>query len=79
MDGVVQLRSDRGLPDRNALKTHRRHGPGDDDLDAADQPAFTIFKEQRIEVPLAEVSPNLIKAVDRRSRISASTSTAAST
>jgi penicillin-binding protein 1A len=31
--------------------------------DSADQPVFTIFKEQRIEVPLARVSPNLIKAV----------------
>ena len=31
--------------------------------DSADRPVFTIFKEQRIEVPLARVSPNLIKAV----------------
>ncbi|HEY8551722.1 MAG TPA: PBP1A family penicillin-binding protein [Vicinamibacterales bacterium] len=31
--------------------------------DASDQPVFTIFKEQRIEVPLDRVSPNLIKAV----------------
>ena len=31
--------------------------------DAADKPVFTIFKEQRIEVPLEQVSPNLIKAV----------------
>ncbi len=32
-------------------------------FDAADRPAFTIFKEQRIEVPLARVSPNLVRAV----------------
>jgi penicillin-binding protein 1A len=32
-------------------------------LDAEDRPAFTIFKEQRIEVPLSRVSQNLIKAV----------------
>ena len=32
-------------------------------FDVSDRPAFTIFKEQRIEVPLSKVSPNLIKAV----------------
>ena len=32
-------------------------------FDASDQPVFTIFKEQRIEVPLSRVSQNLIKAV----------------
>ena len=31
--------------------------------DVADQPVFTIFKEQRIEVPLAQMSPNLVNAV----------------
>ena len=31
--------------------------------DVADRPVFTIFKEQRIEVPLAQMSPNLIDAV----------------
>jgi 1A family penicillin-binding protein len=31
--------------------------------DAADNPVFTIFKEQRIEIPLSQVSPNLIKAL----------------
>src|SRR5262245_31404140 len=31
--------------------------------DGRDQLAFTIFKEQRIEVPLDKVSPNLVKAV----------------
>jgi penicillin-binding protein 1A len=30
---------------------------------ADDQLAFTIFKEQRIEVPLSEVSPNAVKAM----------------
>jgi penicillin-binding protein 1A len=39
-------------------------------FDAADREVFTIAKEHRIEVPLAEISPNLIKAViaieDRR-------------
>ncbi len=32
-------------------------------FDASDRPAFTIYKEQRIEVPLEKMSPNLIKAV----------------
>ena len=31
--------------------------------DVADRPVFTIFKEQRIEVPLAQMSPNLVDAV----------------
>src|SRR5262249_37181731 len=31
--------------------------------DAGDNLAFTIFKEQRIEVPLAQVSPSLVKAI----------------
>src|SRR5262249_28947018 len=31
--------------------------------DAHNSPVFTIFKEQRLEVPLARISPNLIKAV----------------
>jgi 1A family penicillin-binding protein len=32
-------------------------------FDAHDAPVFTIFKEQRIEVPLDQVSPALVKAV----------------
>jgi 1A family penicillin-binding protein len=32
-------------------------------FDASDTPVFTIFKEQRVEVPLSAISPNLIKAV----------------
>src|SRR5262245_25808908 len=31
--------------------------------DRNDQPVFTIFKEQRIEVPLSKMSPNMIRAV----------------
>jgi 1A family penicillin-binding protein len=31
--------------------------------DVADRPVFTIFKEQRIEVPLGQISPNLVNAV----------------
>ena len=29
--------------------------------DVADRPVFTIFKEQRIEVPLAQMSPNVVE------------------
>lgn len=32
-------------------------------VDVKNRPAFTIFKEQRIEVPLAQVSPHLVNAV----------------
>jgi penicillin-binding protein 1A len=32
-------------------------------LDVHDRPVFTIFKEQRIDVPLSQVSANLIRAV----------------
>ena len=52
-----------GLPDLDAL---RRIGEMDEAtavFDDSDQFAFTIFKEQRIEVPLSEISPNLTKAL----------------
>ena len=32
-------------------------------FDRSDRLAFTIFKEQRIEVPLAQMSPHLVKAI----------------
>jgi len=52
-----------GLPGAKEI-----HGLGDmaqatTILDAHDTPVFTIFKEQRIEVPLEKVSPELVKAV----------------
>ena len=52
-----------GLPDRNALKALGDMAQATTILDAADKPAFTIFKEQRIEIPIEKMSPNLIKAV----------------
>ena len=52
-----------GLPDRQALKSIGDMAQATTILDAADKQAFTIFKEQRLEVPLESVSPNLIKAV----------------
>jgi penicillin-binding protein 1A len=32
-------------------------------FDVRDQFAFTIFREQRIDVPLADISPNLVRAI----------------
>ena len=52
-----------GLPDGSALKTIGDMAQATTILDAADQPAFTIFKEQRLEVPIERMSPTLIKAV----------------
>jgi 1A family penicillin-binding protein len=52
-----------GLPDRAALRGIGDMAQATTILDAADKPAFTIFKEQRIEVPLEKISPNLITAV----------------
>jgi 1A family penicillin-binding protein len=52
-----------GLPNREALRGIGDLAQATTILDAADKPAFTIFKEQRIEVPLEKISPNLIKAV----------------
>ena len=64
MDGVVQLRPDGGAA-RPRTRSRRigEMAQATTIFDAADQPAFTIFKEQRIEVPIERVSPNLIKAV----------------
>lgn len=52
-----------GLPDRTALKGIGDMAQSTTILDASDTPVFTIFKEQRIDVPLEKISPNLIKAV----------------
>jgi penicillin-binding protein 1A len=52
-----------GLPDDNALRGIGSMAKATTVFDAADAPAFTIFKEQRIEVPLSSVSPHLIAAI----------------
>ena len=52
-----------GLPEDDAI---RRIGDMDQATavyDASDQLAFTIYREQRIEVPLSQISPNLIHAI----------------
>jgi penicillin-binding protein 1A len=52
-----------GLPDSKALGGIGDMAQSTTLFDADDQPVFTIFKEQRIEVPLHRISPNFIKAV----------------
>jgi len=52
-----------GLPDNNALRGVGSMARATTVLDASGATAFTIFKEQRIEVPLSRVSPHLISAL----------------
>jgi penicillin-binding protein 1A len=51
------------LPNRQALRSMGDMAQSTTLFDRHDQPVFTIFREQRIEVPLGEVSPLLVKAV----------------
>ena len=52
-----------GLPDQAAMRRIGEMDQATAVFDDTDRLAFTIFKEQRIEVPLSEVSPNLTKAI----------------
>jgi len=52
-----------GLPRKDDVKGLEEMAQATTIYDASDVAAFTIFKEQRIEVPLARISPNLVKAV----------------
>src|SRR6186997_2672931 len=65
---VVDLAA--GIPNKSELRAFSNMASANILFDAADREVFTIAKEHRIEVPLAEISPNLIKAViaieDRR-------------
>ncbi len=58
------------IPNKQELRAFSDMASANILFDAADREVFTIAKEHRIEVPLAEISPNLIKAViaieDRR-------------
>ena len=53
----------RDLPEREAIAGISDMVQATTLYDAHDKPAFTIFTEQRIDVPLANISPHLIKAV----------------
>ena len=52
-----------GLPDRAAIEQMGVMDQATSVFDNKDQLAFTVFKEQRIDVPLSDVSPNLIRAL----------------
>src|SRR3954465_6352714 len=58
---LVGLRE--GLPDQEGMRRMGEMGQATAVFDDQDRLAFTIFKEQRIEVPLEDVSPNLTKAI----------------
>jgi 1A family penicillin-binding protein len=52
-----------GLPDKDALRGVSTMAQATTLLDVHDKPAFTIYREQRIEVPLERISPHLIRAM----------------
>src|ERR1700681_2801592 len=52
-----------GLPDREAVRRIGEMDQATTVFDAADRPAFTIFRQQRIEVPLSQISPNIVNAI----------------
>jgi len=52
-----------GLPDDTAMRKIGDMDQATAVFDASDQLAFTIFKEQRIDVPLDQISPNLVRAI----------------
>ncbi len=52
-----------GLPDRQELRGVGAMAQATTLLDVHDRPAFTIYQEQRIEVPLSRVSPHLVRAM----------------
>jgi 1A family penicillin-binding protein len=51
------------LPQKNDIRDLADMAQATTIYDDDDQAVFTIFREQRIEVPLEKISPNLIKAV----------------
>ena len=52
-----------GLPSKAEVKDLGEMAQSTTILDASDRPVFTIFKEQRIEIPFERISKNLIDAV----------------
>ncbi|MGH9256439.1 MAG: penicillin-binding protein 1A [Vicinamibacterales bacterium] len=52
-----------GLPGERALRGVGGMARATTVFDVHDRPAFTFFREQRIDVPLSQVSPHLIDAV----------------
>ena len=52
-----------GLPDRDSIGRMGEMAQATAVFDRRDGLAFTIYKEQRIEVPLEQMSPHLVKAI----------------
>ena len=52
-----------GLPDKASLRGVSTMAQATTLLDVHDKPAFTIYREQRIEIPLERMSPHLVRAV----------------
>jgi 1A family penicillin-binding protein len=52
-----------GLPDDAAMRKIGNMDQATAVFDASDRLAFTIYKEQRIDVPLDQISPNLVRAI----------------
>ena len=52
-----------GLPDRTDLQQMTRMAQATTIFDREGQPAFSLSKEQRIEVPLEDISPRVIQAL----------------
>jgi penicillin-binding protein 1A len=51
------------LPDRDALRRIGEMDQATTVYDASDKLAFTIFREQRIDVPIDRISPDLVRAL----------------
>ena len=60
---VLLVNLPKGLPDATALSKIGEMDQATAVFDASDRLAFTIYKEQRIDVPFAEISPRLIQAL----------------
>src|SRR4051794_24007016 len=60
---AVVLAVTHGLPDTRAIREATATDRVTMIYDAADKPLFPVFKEERIDVPLAKMSPDLIHAV----------------
>jgi 1A family penicillin-binding protein len=52
-----------GLPDQNAIRRIGEMDQATAVFDASDRHVFTIYKEQRIDVPLTSISNNLVRAI----------------
>jgi penicillin-binding protein 1A len=52
-----------GLPDKESIGLVGTMDQATVLFDAQERPAFTVFREQRIEVPLSQMSPHVIRAI----------------